>query len=483
MDEDRSCIRGLPSEQIRVGWGKLYAKQTSDAIKKKLKINNLKRGNRVRVLAKKTVVITRLSHDGRGVARDQNKVLFVHGALPGEKVEVVLTKQHRQYDDARCEQVLEASASRVTPLCQYFGNCGGCQLQHLEPVKQIEYKQALLEEQLQQLNVVPQTWLVPLTHSFFGYRQKARLGVRYVDKKAAVLVGFREQSSNKITMMNDCAILDPRVGNAIEALKALFLSLKGMRDIPQIEVAIGGDEVALVFRHLAPLIEEDVQKITEFSRQKNFTVYLQPGAPETVHQIWPDPKRNTLEYKLRDQALRFEFHPLDFTQVNAELNQAMINQALDILSPQKHHKVLDLFCGLGNFSLPLAQRAEKVVGVEGAMGMVQRAKKNALLNGIENAEFHAADLDSDWRNQSWAKEDYDSVLLDPPRSGALAIVQNIEKLNANAILYVSCNPATFVRDAAILVHEKGYTLSKCGVMDMFPQTAHVETMGLFTKER
>lgn len=436
----------------------------------------------MRVLAKKTVVIEKMSHDGRGVARDENKVLFVHGALPEEKVEVIFTKQHRQYDEARCETVLEASPSRVSPRCQYFGQCGGCQLQHVDPIKQIEYKQASLQEQLQQVNVHPQIWLPPLTHSSFGYRQKARLGVRYVDKKAAVLVGFREQNSNKITMMNDCAILDPRVGNAIEALKGLLLSLKGMRDIPQIEMAIGGEEVALVFRHLKPIIEEDIQKLTAFSQQKNFTLYLQPGAPETVHQMWPDPKRHTLEYKLTLQHLRFEFHPLDFIQVNANMNQAMINQALEVFALQKQDRVLDLFCGLGNFSLPLAQCADKVVGVEGAASMVQRAKKNAILNGIKNAEFYSADLDSDWRNQSWAKETYDKVLLDPPRSGALAIVQNSQQLGAKAILYISCNPATFVRDAAILVHEKGYSLSKCGVMDMFPQTAHVETMGLFIKE-
>lgn len=433
----------------------------------------------MRSLAKKTVIITRMSHDGRGIARDNNKVHFVHGALPEETVEIVITKQHRQYNDARCETVLTASPSRVVPQCQYFGQCGGCQLQHLEPVKQIDYKQTLLQEQLQQVNVTPQQWLAPLTHAFFGYRQKARLGVRYVDKKAAVLVGFREQSGHKITMMDNCAILDPRVGNAIEPLKTVLLSLKGMRDIPQIEVAIGGDEVALVFRHLQSLGEEDQQKLIEFSQQHNFTLYLQSGAPETVHQVWPDPERTTLEYKLTDQQLRFEFHPLDFTQVNANMNQAMINQALDILSLQKHHKVLDLFCGLGNFSLPLAQRVEKVIGVEGVMGMVQRAKKNAALNKIENAEFYVADLEGAWRDQPWAKESFECVVLDPPRSGALAIVQNIESLQAKTILYISCNPATFVRDAAILVHEKGYTLLKCGVMDMFPQTAHVETMGLF----
>lgn len=433
----------------------------------------------MRSLAKKTVVITRMSHDGRGVARDNNKVHFVHGALPEETVEIVVTKRHRHYDEARCESVLSASPSRVIPRCQYFGQCGGCQLQHLDPIKQIEYKQALLQEQLQQANVFTQQWLAPLTHAFFGYRQKARLGVRYVDKKAAVLVGFREQSGSKITMMNDCAILDPRVGNAIEALKTVLLSLKGMRDIPQIEVAIGGDEVALVFRHCQPLVEEDKQKLIAFSQQQNFSLYCQPGAPETVHQVWPHPERTTLEYKLTDQGLRFEFHPLDFTQVNANMNQAMINQTLDILPLQKHHKVLDLFCGLGNFSLPLAQCVEKVIGVEGMMGMVQRAKKNAALNKIENAEFHVADLEGAWCDQPWAKESYDSIVLDPPRSGALAIVQNIERLRAKMILYISCNPATFVRDAGILTHEKGYTLLKCGVMDMFPQTAHVETMGLF----
>ena len=430
----------------------------------------------------KTLSITQLSHDGRGVARDNNKVIFVHGALPEEEVEAVIIKHHRQYDDARCVSVIKASPRRVNPVCEHFGTCGGCQLQHLGSEEQIKIKQAFLQEMCEQSNVHPTAWLAPLTKHALGYRQKARLGVRYVDKKGTLLIGFREQHSNKITIMNHCAILDPRVGESIEDLKALLMSLEGMRAIPQIEVAIGGEEVALVFRHLEPLNEFDQEKLISFSKEKHFTLYLQPGAPDSVHQIWPHPEKKTLTYELRDQQLQFEFHPLDFTQVNSDMNQAMINQALDRLSPKKDHVVLDLFCGLGNFSLPLAQRVHQVVGVEGVAGMVQRAKNNAKLNHIHNAEFYLADLEGDWQSQPFAKLKFDSVLLDPPRSGAKNIVENIEKLNVNTILYISCNPSTFVRDASTLVHQKGYQLVECGVMDMFPHTSHVETMGLFIKE-
>lgn len=428
-----------------------------------------------------TLDITGLSHEGRGISRHQDKVIFVFGALPGETVEAQFTKPHRQYIEAKCEQVIKASPLRVKPECEFFGLCGGCQLQHLEPVKQIEFKQSLLAEQLEQAHVKPDSWLPPLINQFYGYRQKGRLGVKFVDKKQALLVGFREQSSNKIAMIDSCAVFDPRVGNHIHDLKVLIGSLEGKKSIPQIEVAIGGEEVALVFRHVEPLCTADCEKLAQFCQSQGFTFYLQPGAPETVHQVWPTPGKNELEYCLSDQNLLFRFHPLDFIQVNAQINQKMINQALDLLSVNTNETVLDLFCGLGNFSLPLAQQAKKVVGVEGGAQMVRRAKNNAELNNLENVEFYSADLEAELSAQTWAKLSYDKILLDPPRSGAQAVVDKIERFNSNKILYVSCNPATFVRDAAILTHHKGYRLEKCGVMDMFPQTAHVETMGLFVK--
>lgn len=429
----------------------------------------------------KTLSISGISHDGRGIARDQDKVTFVFGALPNEKVDIYLTRKHRRFDEGVCHRVHEAHPARVVPECEAFGVCGGCQLQHVDSKTQIGYKQAWLEEQMMQVQLVPERWLPALTGDFYGYRQKARLGVRYVDKKESVLVGFREQSSHKIAVVSTCKVLDPRLGEHLEDLKALIDSLEKKRAIPQIEVAMGDTEVALVWRHIEPLPESDQDKIKSFAKAKSYTIYLQPGSVESITCLWPDPNRRRLTYSLQHQGLRFDFHPLDFTQVNASMNQAMVNQALQRLLPRETDTVLDLFCGLGNFSLPLAQRVKRVIGVEGAANMVNRAHDNAVLNGLDNVEFYEADLMEDWAQAPWAQRQYDLVLLDPPRSGAACIIENIERFQARAILYISCNPATWVRDAVVLAQKKSYRLLECGVMDMFPQTAHVETMGLFVR--
>ncbi len=424
------------------------------------------------------VEISGLSHDGRGIARLDNKVLFVFGALPGEIVKAKLTRCHSRYSDATAIEILKPSAERVGPACAHFGLCGGCQLQHMSSQTQIAHKQKFLEEQLvHQSKVTPGAWLAPLQASSNGYRQKARLGVRYVEKKQSLLVGFREQNNNKIAIIENCAVLDPRVGTKINALREMINSLEAKTTIAQIEVAIGGDEVALVFRHLDVLSESDIKNLTQFCQECHFSLYLQPKGVESVHKVWPN-NQIELQYELKDQQLKYHFHPLDFTQVNQEINQKMVNQALQLLAPNKDDIILDLFCGLGNFSLPFAQQAKKVIGVEGASVMVERAKANAKVNNLTNTEFHAFDLSKDFSQQPWAQH-YTKLILDPPRCGAQEIVSSISHFKPAEILYISCNPATFARDAAILVHQQGYELKTVGVMDMFPHTAHVETIGLF----
>jgi len=428
------------------------------------------------------VEITGLSHDGRGIARQDNKVMFVFGALPGETVNAKFTRCHSRYSEATTVDVINQASTRVVPKCEHFGLCGGCQLQHLAPSSQILHKQKMLEEQLvNQAKVTPEEWLPPLVSTPFGYRQKARLGVRFVEKKDALLIGFREQGNNKIAIIEGCEVLDPRVGSRIKELRDLINSLEGKMHIPQIEIAIGEEEVALVFRHLAPLSEQDIAALTTFCERFHFSLYLQPQGVDSVHKIWPVNSSLALRYVLKDQQLTYHFHPLDFTQVNQEINQQMVNQALTLLNPSSNDSILDLFCGLGNFSLPFAQKAHDVVGVEGTAQMVARATENARNNQLTNIEFHACDLSKDFAEQSWAKKQYTKIVLDPPRCGAEEIVNQISRFNVKEILYISCNPATFARDAAILVHQHGFSLAKVGVMDMFPHTAHVETMGLFRK--
>lgn len=428
------------------------------------------------------VQINALSHDGRGITRINDKVMFVFGALPLETVKAKYTRVHSRYSEANTVQVITPSENRALPICEHFGLCGGCQLQHLPTQLQIEHKQKFLEDLLlNQAKVSAKEWLPPLQGKTQGYRQKARLGVRYVEKKQSLLIGFREQNNNKIAIIENCQVLDPRVGHKILALREAINALEGKAIIAQIEVAIGGNEVALVFRNLEPLSEHDLLLLTQFCQTHQFSFYLQPQGVESVYKVWPKESPLELSYELVDQQLTYHFHPLDFTQVNQDMNQKMVNQALTLLRPAADDTILDLFCGLGNFSLPFAQRAKYVVGVEGAQVMATRAKANALRNNIHNAQFYGFDLSKEFSSQSWAKQHYTKIILDPPRCGAQEIVNAIGHFKAKEILYISCNPTTFARDAAILVHQHGFQLAKVGVMDMFPHTAHVETIGLFTR--
>lgn len=428
-----------------------------------------------------TLAVEKLSHDGRGIARVEGKTCFVDGALPGESVEAVYTGRHRRFDELRTVALHSAAAERVEEPCAHAGICGGCSLQHMAPSAQIAFKQGTLKEHFAHFGgVAPEHWEPPMTAAELGYRRKARLGVRYVTKREQVLVGFREKRNSFITAIDSCAVLDPRVGLLIPALQTLIHTLSVYRELAQIEVACGDDEVALVFRHLVPLAESDITALVDFGQTHNVQIYLQPKGPDTVHKLWPETGEDRLSYALEAFGVRLYFHPMDFTQVNAPINQKMVDQALGWLDPQPQERVLDLFCGLGNFTLPLATRAGHVVGVEGDERMVVRGRENAERNGLTNVEFHAADLQADFTQAAWAHEGFDKILIDPPRSGALEVVQYLPAFGAKRIVYVSCNPATLARDAGELAAH-GYRLIRAGVMDMFPHTAHVESMALFER--
>ncbi|MFO1258764.1 MAG: 23S rRNA (uracil(1939)-C(5))-methyltransferase RlmD [Gammaproteobacteria bacterium] len=426
--------------------------------------------------------ILRLSHDGRGVGEVDGKKTFIFGGLPNEVVSFQYTSVRRRLDEGRAIDITMPSPFRTAPHCAHFGVCGGCQLQHLEPEAQLEHKQAVMLEQLQHLGgVTPREVLAPLTGPLWGYRRKARLGVRFVQKKNKLLIGFRERQANKLADLSECSILVPEFGSLIPDLQRLIAGLAGFEVIPQIEISVGTgpDERGLVIRHLAPLSESDVDKLKAFAKTNQICLFLQAKGPESVQCLWPDPDKRFLSYILEPYHLKFEFHPSDFTQVNHEMNEQMVARALSLLEPKSTDRILDLFCGIGNFSLPLAMQAEKVVGVEGHAEAVRRAQHNATLNQIENVQFYAQDLTKPL-DPAWASAQYDLVLLDPPRSGALEMMPHLVAWGPRRILYISCQPATMARDAAILV-ESGYQLVKAGVMDMFPHTAHVESLALFEK--
>ena len=427
--------------------------------------------------------IESISHDGRGVARIDGKTAFVDGALPGETVSARYLECRGKFDTMRTLSLESApSPHRVEPPCEFADLCGGCSLQHLDPEAQIAFKEQTLKEQFAHFGQIePESWVPPMVSQPLGYRRKARLGVRYVTKRDEVLVGFREKRSPFIAAIDRCLVLDPRIGERLEALKSVIASLSCYRDIPQIEVACGDDDTALVFRHMVPLSDADRAALVAFGQAHNLQIWLQPKGPQTVHRIWPGPGEERLYYRLPGFDLTMAFHPMDFTQVNAQINESMIERAVEWLELTPQSRVLDLFCGLGNFTLPMARQAGEVIGVEGDEAMTHRGAENARANGLDNCAFHQADLQADFRNQVWAGQGFDRMLIDPPRSGALEVVQNMARAGAERIVYVSCNPATLARDAGELV-SRGYRLVKAGVMDMFPHTTHVESMALFVRD-
>lgn len=428
-----------------------------------------------------TATIESLSHEGRGVTHVDDKVVFIDNALPDEEVEFQYVSNRAKFAEGVTENVIKANEQRIEPGCEYFGYCGGCSLQHMSPEAQIEHKQSVLLEQFQHLgNVSPKTVMPPITGPVFGYRHKARLGVKYVLKKERVLVGFREKRSPFIADIKHCEVLHPEVGHKIADLQALIENLSIKDQIPQLEVAVSDNGIALVMRHLAEFNDDDIVQLKAFEQKHNFKFYLQPGGYETVHRLEKSDK-SELFYRLEDYDLNIYFQPIDFTQINVGINQQMIDRALELLEMNENDDVLDLFCGVGNFTLPLSRKAKSVVGVEGDEGLVKRAKHNAEMNSINNVEFYAADLADFDQDYDFMKKSYNKILLDPARTGAKEIIAALNTKNVERIVYVSCNPATLARDAGILVNEKKFKLKQAGVMDMFPHTAHVESIAVFTK--
>lgn len=427
--------------------------------------------------------IDNLSHDGRGIAHVNGKTTFIRGALSQEVVSFQYTNQQSRFDEGKVLEIIEASPQRVTPRCPHFGVCGGCNLQHLDPDAQIALKQETLLNHFTHIGKVqPENIVPPLQAEPWGYRRKARLGVKYVIKKQAVLVGFHEQQSRFLAELTRCDVLHPRIGERIMALRELITQLEGKEQIAQIEVAVDDEHAALIFRNLAPLSHADQQILSQFAQANQLFFYLQPGGMKTITPLYPENlPLASLSYHLPNEELSFSFTPYDFTQVNVAINQQMVQQALTWLAPQPSDRILDLFCGLGNFTLPLAKRAAKVIGVEGDANLLNRAEMNAKQQNIENIHYHIADLTKPDYNMPWMKSRYNKVLLDPPRSGALEIIQALSFVDTQRIVYISCNPATLARDAGELVHQKGFRLVQAGVMDMFPHTAHVESMALFVR--
>ena len=432
--------------------------------------------------------IESLSHEGRGIAHVEGKTVFVNGALPGEDALFQYKKQRPKYDEAHALEITNPAAERVDAKCEFFGLCGGCSLQHMQHDFQIEHKQSVLMEQLTHIGKVkPKSVIPPLTGPQWGYRRKARLGVKYVEKKERVLVGFREKYSPFIADMNSCEVLHPSVASLIEPLQLLITELSLIKQIPQIEVAVGDDVVALIFRHLSELTDEDKEKLKSFAEHHQVDIYLQSGGLDSVVPLEGSTPRQ-LSYELPEFDLTMNFLPIDFTQVNIEINRAMVPRALELLEVNSEDRVLDLFCGIGNFTLPLARKAAIVLGIEGEHSLVERAKQNAELNNISNVEFRAIDLANEqlfdeMLSEDFLKGEFNKLLLDPARNGAREVIEKMNLKLVEKIVYVSCNPATLARDAGILVNDKDFKLEQAGIMDMFPHTTHVESIAVFSRKK
>ncbi|HOW62708.1 MAG TPA: 23S rRNA (uracil(1939)-C(5))-methyltransferase RlmD [Candidatus Contendobacter sp.] len=427
------------------------------------------------------VRIEDLTHEGHGVARREGKAVFVEGALPGEEVRCAYTARRGRHDEARTLEVLTPAPERVEPRCAHFGICGGCALQHLDPTAQLARKQRWLLDSLTHIGKVqPEQVLEPLTGPIWGYRRRARLGVKDVTKKGRVLVGFRERRGPYLADLCRCEILDERVGGLLEELARLVETLSIRDRLPQIEVAGGDAVMSLNLRVLVLPSAADLTQLRSFGERHGLALYLQPGGVDSVRPLENSSAPPVLSYRLVD-GLELEFEPQHFIQINAALNRALVERACELLELGPENRVLDLFCGLGNFTLALARRVREVVGVEGDNGLVEWARHNAARNGIANAAFYAADLAGDLTDQPWIQGGYDRILLDPPRSGALELLPWLATLGARRIVYVSCHPAILARDVGELTQRFGYRLLGAGVLDMFPHTTHVESIAVLAR--
>ncbi|MGI9248282.1 MAG: 23S rRNA (uracil(1939)-C(5))-methyltransferase RlmD [Woeseiaceae bacterium] len=429
-----------------------------------------------------TARIDSVTHDGRGIAGMDGKKTFVAGALAGETVQFIRRKSRRNFDEAELLEVIEASPDRIEARCEAFGRCGGCSLQHVTPEHQRDIKARTLRDNLERIGrVEPDEWLQPMTGPEWHYRRRARLAVKHVPRKGRTLVGFRERHAPFITDMHRCEVLAKPVDEMIDDLSALVGRLSIRARLPQIEVAVADNDIALVFRVLDPPTDADKAALSTFGEAKRVRIYLQPGGLDSVALHYPSSVDEPLHYSLAEFDIKIAFEPIDFVQVNSDINQRMVHFAVEQLRAGADDRVLDLYCGIGNFSLPLARQAGTVLGVEGEAGLVARAALNARLNKLSNVEFRVADLSKIDGTEHWVKAGWDRLLLDPARSGAAEVVTRMHLFKPQRIVYVSCHPGTLARDADTLVHEQGYKLESAGIIDMFPHTAHVESIAIFTK--
>jgi 23S rRNA (uracil1939-C5)-methyltransferase len=434
--------------------------------------------------AVETGVVADLTHDAEGVVRGSEatgKTVFVAGALPGERISFRRVGFHRSHDEAQLVEVLEPSPQRVAPRCAHFGVCGGCALQHLDPAAQLATKQKELADNLARIGeVAPERWLPPLLGPVWNYRRRARLSSRYVGKKGRSLVGFREKQGKYVADVSRCEVLAEPVASLVGTLAELLTGMQRRESIPQVEVALSDGERVLVLRVLDPLPDSDLEALRSFEQRHGLRLLLQPGGLHTVQPLTPGPV--DLHYRLEAFDLRLDFGPTDFVQVNGAINQAMVARAIELLEVQPTDRVLDLYCGLGNFTLPLARRAASVVGVEGEAGLIERARANAARNGIGNATFHVADLSVEPdRGLPWVRGGYDKVLLDPPRVGAREVLSAVAHIAPRRVVYISCHTGSLARDLGILTRDHGYRLRAAGVLDMFPHTTHVESMAVLER--
>ena len=426
-----------------------------------------------------TTKVESLNHEGRGVTRINGKTTFLFGALPEETVQFKYTQQRSQFDEGEVDEVIEPHPQRVTPACQYFAHCGGCSWQHADHTLQLQHKQnTLLELLTHQAQIVPQEILAPLTGPLWGYRHKARISTKYVARKNKTIIGFRERKSHLVADLDSCQILHPAIGGKFKEFALLIESLTMREHIRQFEIAVADDANAVIIRHMQPLPADDLAKLTAFAQQHGIKFYLQPKGLDSIQLLCPKSHKPECHYALPDYNLNMAFLPWQFTQINPAINQKMIKQALQLLELTPTDHVLDLFCGIGNFSLPLARYCQHVVGVEGDSSSVIQANRNAENNQLPNCTFYTANLFDDIDHAAWAQSRYNKILLDPPRAGAQELVQQIARWQASHIVYVSCNPATLARDAKHL-EQQGYVLAKAGIIDMFPHTQHVEAISLF----
>jgi len=424
--------------------------------------------------------IESLDNQGRGVAHLDGKTVFVDGAITGERVECSVYKKKPNYELAQVHRVQRASASRVAPGCAVFGVCGGCTMQHIDTRTQIAAKQRVLEECLARIGkVTAETLLAPIHGLPWRYRSRARLSVRLVRKKGGVLVGFHERRSSFVVDMSACEVLPEFVSSALPDLRALVAELSFCDRLPQIELAVGGEVAILVLRILDQPSEADLARLRAYAEQSGFQLWLQPAGPETAQAFWPL-DAPPLDYLLPEFDVRLRFGPTEFTQVNHDMNRMLVRRALRLLDPRPGERIGDMFCGLGNFSLPIARSGAQVLGVEGSASLVARAAENAALNGLgAQCRFEAANL---LNAQTCAGlGSFDKLLIDPPREGAMELVKSLAGRAPRRIVYVSCDPATLARDAEVLVHTLGYRMPAAGIVNMFPHTSHVESIAMFER--